>query len=59
MFVGRSLSYYVVRNAVSKAWKPKGNFQLTINGDSMFLFVFDNEEDRMKKSKKLFLNGKI
>lgn len=50
VFVGRRLSYYVVRNAALKAWKPTCNLQITINGDSLFLFEFDNEEEFTVKS---------
>ncbi|XP_026417025.1 uncharacterized protein LOC113312490 [Papaver somniferum] len=47
-FVGRRLPFNWVRNAVNRAWKPKGNLQMTIHGESMFIFDFQSAEDRTR-----------
>ncbi|XP_026408126.1 uncharacterized protein LOC113303283 [Papaver somniferum] len=45
-FVGRRLPFNMVRNVVNRAWKPKGTLQMTIHGESMFIFDFNSAEDR-------------
>ncbi|XP_026451813.1 uncharacterized protein LOC113352177 [Papaver somniferum] len=47
-FVGRRLPFNMVHNAVNRAWKPKGTFQMTIHGERMFIFDFNSEEERIR-----------
>ncbi|XP_026459012.1 uncharacterized protein LOC113359628 [Papaver somniferum] len=47
VFVGKKFPYMMVKNAVLRAWKPKGAMQMTIHGESNYVFEFDNEEDRV------------
>lgn len=37
----------MIKNSVSRAWKLKGEMQMTIHGDSIYVFEFDNEDDRL------------
>ncbi|XP_026428352.1 uncharacterized protein LOC113324246 [Papaver somniferum] len=36
----------MVKRVVERAWKLKGNFMLTIHGESAFIFYFVDDEDR-------------
>lgn len=46
-FVGSRLSFHIVEKAMKEIWKLKGDFRLTINGDSIFLFEYDLAEYRI------------
>lgn len=38
----------MVKNYVSRAWKLKGEMQMTIHGDSIYVFEFDSADDRIR-----------
>lgn len=46
-FVGRKLPFHIVKESMDKAWKLKGNYRLTIHEESMYVFEFDLDEDRV------------
>ncbi|OVA15714.1 protein of unknown function DUF4283 [Macleaya cordata] len=45
-FVGRRLPYSLVKESLVKVWGLKGEFSLTIHGQSAFVFKFSCDEDR-------------
>ncbi|XP_026456778.1 uncharacterized protein LOC113357549 [Papaver somniferum] len=47
-FVGRRLPFNWVQSVVNRAWKPKGEIQMTIHGESMFIFDFKSARDRVR-----------
>ncbi|XP_026458833.1 uncharacterized protein LOC113359390 [Papaver somniferum] len=47
-FVGRRLPFNWVHNAINRAWKTKGNIQMTIHSESIFIFDFNCPEDRAR-----------
>ncbi|OVA05081.1 protein of unknown function DUF4283 [Macleaya cordata] len=45
-FVGRRLPFTLVRDSLAKVWGLRGDFSLTIHGQSAFVFKFSCDEDR-------------
>ncbi|OVA18816.1 protein of unknown function DUF4283 [Macleaya cordata] len=47
-FVGRRLPYTMVKETLMKIWNLKGEFTLTIHGESVFVFKFNSDDDRQQ-----------
>ncbi|OVA06397.1 protein of unknown function DUF4283 [Macleaya cordata] len=47
-FVGRSLTYNLVKSTLTKSWNLHGDFEMTIHGEGAFIFLFNLVEDRVK-----------
>lgn len=45
--VGKKLPYMLVKNTLQRAWRPKGLMHMTIHGESLYVFEFDDESDRI------------
>ncbi|XP_026458992.1 uncharacterized protein LOC113359600 [Papaver somniferum] len=58
-FVGKRLPFLLVKFFVQRAWKLKADMNMTLHGDSMFVFEFNSAEDRSASLQQgcLFISG--
>ncbi|KAF6141516.1 hypothetical protein GIB67_012278 [Kingdonia uniflora] len=47
-FVSKRFDFNYVKDAVSKVWKTKADFEMKLQNNNLFLFKFDNSDDKEK-----------